>query len=361
MPISILRELTKAFENEILPWCRAGSLIPLLSRLPLQLPGSIGVRAYKTTNPATPEYHAYALNPTRWPEIGLHACRYPTLGCILEGEADILVGVTEKVAHQPSDADYVSSVHVLSLSQKNFFMFPAGVPYSDSSRPHWEREPVEVVDSRILWMRVLPMGVVLQMCTTRNCSHSDSAAVLVQSSQLSPLTQVLMECAGDLPNNMEIVDSCLLTLLLCINGNWPLSRTLDNSGERSVKQGVVLPVSVEKEYGNQTPLTLERACRYIQSNLLQPLSLPEIARNSYVSVSQLKRIFRSELDSSVMGYISRCRIEQAKSLLVETDILVNEIAELCGYRHRTHFTRLFTRQVGVSPHTFRRRQRSHDS
>ena len=49
------------------------------------------------------------------------------------------------------------------------------------------------------------------------------------------------------------------------------------------------------------------------------------------------------------GYLIRTRIEYAKSLLSLGSFSVAEVAAMSGYSDLSHFSREFSRRVGVSP------------
>ena len=55
-----------------------------------------------------------------------------------------------------------------------------------------------------------------------------------------------------------------------------------------------------------------------------------------------------------IAYLNRYRINQAKTLLEEGDKNVTEIAMLVGFLDSGYFSRVFRRQVGVSPDAYRR-------
>lgn len=354
---STQRQLIETFATEVIPQARAGLFQPVLCRPPLIATTGILVSSRKTPALASAEHHPYSVNPLRWPALGLHACRYPSLALVMEGEVDLLVGVTRELAAEAGDRSLANMLYTLSLKPRNCLVMPPGVPYSDSSRAHWERTERETADSRVLWIRVLPTGVILQSCITRDGEHADTVAVLVQTAHCSGVAQVLLQSADGLPGTAEITASALLMLLLYIDQNWPLSRVVNDPGNAGLLEplatgGITGPIE------RSPTVNVERVQNYIRANLLTHLTLPIIARNSYVSVPQLKRIFRSELNMTVMSFVAQCRIEEAKSMLQETDIAISDISMLCGYQHRTHFSRVFSREVGISPREFRSAQRA---
>ena len=83
-------------------------------------------------------------------------------------------------------------------------------------------------------------------------------------------------------------------------------------------------------------------------------SLADVARQLQVSPGYLSRTFRREMDESYSAFRSRTRIEKACELLQDHRYKVYEVADLVGFNDVTHFTRVFTRVVGVSPSEYRR-------
>jgi AraC-like DNA-binding protein len=53
-------------------------------------------------------------------------------------------------------------------------------------------------------------------------------------------------------------------------------------------------------------------------------------------------------------YLNRCRINQAKLLLRQTDKSVTAIALEVGFADSGYFSRIFGREVGMTPIAFRR-------
>ena len=60
---------------------------------------------------------------------------------------------------------------------------------------------------------------------------------------------------------------------------------------------------------------------------------------------------------SFVRYVQRARVDHAESMLTSTKLTVEQIQELCGFRNRTYFHRVFKARVGTSPATYRSRAR----
>jgi AraC-like DNA-binding protein len=71
-----------------------------------------------------------------------------------------------------------------------------------------------------------------------------------------------------------------------------------------------------------------------------------------VSEVYFRKIFQDQFGVTPKEYLIRMRIEYAKSLLLSEQFTVSEIATLCGYSEPCHFSREFSKRVGVSPNQY---------
>ena len=93
---------------------------------------------------------------------------------------------------------------------------------------------------------------------------------------------------------------------------------------------------------------LQNAILYINSHFSEELTLEQIAKNCYISVNQLCRIFKDTLGTTVMKYVIGKRISEAKKYL-KAGYNVSDAALMCGFRDYSHFIRTFTASAGISP------------
>ncbi len=92
-----------------------------------------------------------------------------------------------------------------------------------------------------------------------------------------------------------------------------------------------------------------------QIDLNLSLSLKEISGELKVHPAYLSREFSRHFDDLSFGdYIRKMRIEKALKLIEDTDYSLSEIAYLTGFSDQSHFTRIFKKQLGVSPSIHKR-------
>ncbi len=91
-----------------------------------------------------------------------------------------------------------------------------------------------------------------------------------------------------------------------------------------------------------------KSVSYINQHLSEELTLEKIAKNSYISVNKLGKLFKTHLGTTVTKYIISRRITEAKKLL-KNGKTVSETSELCGFGDYANFIRTFKNIVGTSP------------
>jgi len=95
--------------------------------------------------------------------------------------------------------------------------------------------------------------------------------------------------------------------------------------------------------------------KYVSSNLHLPISVNEICQKLGVSQPYLYKVFMEYAGCSPKQYISECRVEMAKKLLLETDFSVSEVAAAVGYTDVLAFSKFFSAKIKLSPTEFRRK------
>jgi AraC-like DNA-binding protein len=101
---------------------------------------------------------------------------------------------------------------------------------------------------------------------------------------------------------------------------------------------------------------LLRARDYAHATYTQPVTLDEMAQVACLSPNHFLRTFRQAFRQSPHQYLTALRLERAKQLLAATDLSVTDISFAVGFASLGSFSWLFTRRVGMSPESYRRRK-----
>jgi AraC family transcriptional regulator len=98
---------------------------------------------------------------------------------------------------------------------------------------------------------------------------------------------------------------------------------------------------------------VQQSLIFIERNLSERLSLPEIARAHDLSPYHFVRVFKRWVGLAPHQYVMRRRLERGKELLEDTDLPIAEIALTVGCANQSHFSALFRRVTGMTPMTYR--------
>ena len=106
--------------------------------------------------------------------------------------------------------------------------------------------------------------------------------------------------------------------------------------------------------GGLAPWQVKRACERLNSDLGGKLSLQQIAAEFDLSVSHFSRAFRISTGLPPHQWLLQQRLKAAKQLMTVRELPLAEIALSAGFANQSHFTRVFSAVVGVSPGAWRR-------
>jgi AraC-like DNA-binding protein len=109
---------------------------------------------------------------------------------------------------------------------------------------------------------------------------------------------------------------------------------------------------------SKAQVTFQKAQQYLMENFGSPLDRQQVAGALRLHPGYLSRLFRQQSGKTFSHYLRRLRMEHAALLLRETDALIDEIADHCGYRSTTFFVTAFRKHFGLPPGRFRAAKRS---
>lgn len=92
-----------------------------------------------------------------------------------------------------------------------------------------------------------------------------------------------------------------------------------------------------------------RVENYIRAHFRENINREEVAAIVYITPNYLSKQFRSKKGMNLREYINQIRIEEAKRLLLTTNLSVSEVAGLSGYENISYFSTVFRKHTGMSP------------
>ncbi len=97
----------------------------------------------------------------------------------------------------------------------------------------------------------------------------------------------------------------------------------------------------------------ERIISVITDHYLSPLQVPDFAKLCAMSLSSFKRHFHAVYSTPPAKWLTKQRLEYARTLIVNSDRPVVEICHASGYRDVSSFVRAFRRNFGCTPTALR--------
>lgn len=101
------------------------------------------------------------------------------------------------------------------------------------------------------------------------------------------------------------------------------------------------------------PLDILKLTAFMQQNFHRDLSSDDLCYLAAMSRATLQRHFRAALGVSPMTYLRNLRLSHAAELLLNTDLELNEIAELSGFKQMPPFFRAFKKCYHLTPLEYR--------
>lgn len=116
---------------------------------------------------------------------------------------------------------------------------------------------------------------------------------------------------------------------------------------------------MEGKMNIETKREIEEVLQYIHEHYHEDISLESSAEAVQTNPYTLSKAFKRIQGVNFIDYLTELRIEEAKKLISQTDLKMNEIAEKVGYRN-SYFNRIFKKQVGMPPGQYRKLSRKEE-
>lgn len=103
--------------------------------------------------------------------------------------------------------------------------------------------------------------------------------------------------------------------------------------------------------------TVNKAVSYLRRNFNSEVKLDDLAMQSFLSKNYFSRLFREVAGISFSDYIQRLRVDEACSLLRQSDMKVIDIARQVGFKDIKFFYEVFKKITKKTPGDYRQQQR----
>lgn len=96
-----------------------------------------------------------------------------------------------------------------------------------------------------------------------------------------------------------------------------------------------------------------QAIHYISNHIRSPITVDDVANAVDISRRNLEQRFSAHVHRTVAEEMRRIRLEHAKRLLASQELSVAAIAKATGYGSNAQMSRVFQRELGISPRAYR--------
>lgn len=96
---------------------------------------------------------------------------------------------------------------------------------------------------------------------------------------------------------------------------------------------------------------------YLAEHMAEEITLKNLASHFFLTETYLCDLFKKQTNETILGFLRRIRIHQAKRLLEKSTLTLREIAFQCGYGDYSYFGRHFKQEVGITPDLYRKEKR----
>ncbi len=115
-------------------------------------------------------------------------------------------------------------------------------------------------------------------------------------------------------------------------------------------------LSIRNKREEQSETVVSKAKAYIKENYGRDISLDDVSREVNVSPYYFSKLFKEEEGQNFIEYLTKIRIDKARQLLREENLSIKEISIMVGYSDPNYFSRLFRKQMDMSPREYRESQ-----
>jgi len=105
--------------------------------------------------------------------------------------------------------------------------------------------------------------------------------------------------------------------------------------------------------GKDAKQIVEYALFYIREHYMNEIDFKNFANTMGFSPSYLTKLFNRHVGESPIRYLTRLRINEAKRLLLDTNLPIQKVGEKVGYPDQFHFSKTFRKIVGKNPKSYR--------
>ncbi len=166
------------------------------------------------------------------------------------------------------------------------------------------------------------------------------------------LVGLLRELFALLPSGIDSVDDETFSLDRAI---YALSnqKCLQDMTEFALKKAAEVKNLMSLRASESTRRSIQITIDYIQKHYAEPLTVSRLCEQAFLSQAYLCALFKEQTGETLIEYLTKVRIEHAKTLLADIRYKLYDVGELVGYPNPSYFARQFKKMTGLTPSEYR--------
>ncbi len=93
--------------------------------------------------------------------------------------------------------------------------------------------------------------------------------------------------------------------------------------------------------------------QYIKEHFMENITLQQLSDVFYLHPNYLSRLFKEKGGQRFIDYLTTVRVENAKELLANSSLKINDIGPMVGYETPKYFGKIFKETTGMTPREYR--------
>ena len=134
------------------------------------------------------------------------------------------------------------------------------------------------------------------------------------------------------------------------NASTSLMQAADNL--KDMLCGHVTGILKERSETEMRPIRLAK--RYMQENYNMPITLEDVAAVAGFHPTYFSTVFKKITGENFLEHLSGLRMKEARELLCDDHLRIEDIAEKVGYADAKYFVKLFKKSTGLTPQEYRK-------
>ena len=210
---------------------------------------------------------------------------------------------------------------------------------------------------------------VKYMANKKYCIHyilfeNDTFNDLIQKNDLEE--KALFEVDGFLVNQQKIISEKQKLIL----DELPMLFSLDGKLQELYLESKIIDLiyitindlkktslKESSELNSKDIECLYKAKDILIKDITNPPSLKALAYQSAINEFKLKKGFKKLFGNTVFGFLQEYRLIEAKKILTDNEININEVCNMVGYKSVSHFSKIFKDYFGINPIEIRKNQK----